>query len=98
MLPPGPSQWILQKIGAPESFSQPEALYRLALKMGMNAFTLTDHNTINGVLEVAHLPGVFISEEVYHLLPGRRLQDPRAGLEHRRGYPPGAAEGAAQHL
>jgi hypothetical protein len=31
--------------------------------------TLTDHNTIEGVLEIAHLPDVFVSEEVTTYFP-----------------------------
>ena len=64
-----PTQWVLQKIGAPESFSRPGDLYRLTRKLGMDAMTLTDHNTIMGCLEIAHLPGVFISEEVTTYFP-----------------------------
>ncbi|MBU2551248.1 MAG: glycosyltransferase [Proteobacteria bacterium] len=64
-----PSQWVLQKIGCPESFTEPEALYRFTRKMGMTAMTLTDHNTINGCLEIAQLPAVFISEEVTTYFP-----------------------------
>ncbi|MFH1136240.1 MAG: glycosyltransferase [Pseudomonadota bacterium] len=64
-----PSQWILQKIGCPESFSEPEKLNRLRLRQGMNAFTLTDHNTINGALEIAHIDNAFISEEVTTYFP-----------------------------
>ena len=64
-----PSQWVLQKIACPESFSEPEALMRLMQRQGMSIFTLTDHNTIGGCLEIAHLPGVFISEEVTTYFP-----------------------------
>ncbi|KIX11799.1 glycosyltransferase [Dethiosulfatarculus sandiegensis] len=64
-----PTQWILQKIGAPESFSRPRDLYRLTKKLGMDAMTLCDHNTIEGCLEIAHLPSVFISEEVTSYFP-----------------------------
>ena len=64
-----PTQWVLQKIGAPESFSQPKDQYRYTRQLGMHAMTLTDHNTIDGVLEITHLPGVFISEEVTSYFP-----------------------------
>jgi glycosyltransferase involved in cell wall biosynthesis len=64
-----PSQWVLQKICCPESFSEPAALMRQMQRQGMSAFTLTDHNTIGGCLEIAHLPGVFISEEVTTYFP-----------------------------
>ena len=64
-----PTQWVLQKIGAPESFSQPDKQYRYTRQLGMNAMTLTDHNTIDGVAEIEHLPGVFLSEEVTTYFP-----------------------------
>ena len=64
-----PSQWVLQKIGCPESFTDPFRLREIALKKGMNRITLTDHNTINGVLEIAHMPDVFMSEEVTTYFP-----------------------------
>ncbi|MFZ5585310.1 MAG: glycosyltransferase [Thermodesulfobacteriota bacterium] len=64
-----PSQWVLQKIGCPESFSDPLDLHRLALKKGLTSLTLTDHNTIDGCLEIAHLPHAFISEEVTSYFP-----------------------------
>ena len=64
-----PSQWVLQKIGCPESFTDPFMLREIALKKGMSMVTLTDHNTIEGVLEIAHLPDVFISEEITTYFP-----------------------------
>lgn len=64
-----PSQWVLQKIGCPESFSPPEMLRRLTARLGMDGFTITDHNTIDGCLEIAHMPGTFISEEVTTYFP-----------------------------
>lgn len=64
-----PSQWILQKLGCPESFTQPIDVYRIARKKGMDLVTITDHNTIDGVAEIAHLPGVFVSEEVTTYFP-----------------------------
>ncbi len=64
-----PSQWILQKLGCPESFTQPKEVYRIARSKGMDLVTITDHNTIDGVLEIAHLPGVFISEEITTYFP-----------------------------
>ncbi|SHE95585.1 Glycosyltransferase involved in cell wall bisynthesis [Desulfacinum infernum DSM 9756] len=64
-----PSQWILQKIGCPESFTEPAEVYRIAKAHGMDLVTLTDHNTIRGALEIAHLPDVFISEEITTYFP-----------------------------
>lgn len=64
-----PSQWFLQKIGCPESFTEPLHLYQIARRRGMTLVTITDHNTIDGALEIAHLPGTFISEEVTTYFP-----------------------------
>ncbi|WP_211334818.1 PHP domain-containing protein [Desulfosoma caldarium] len=35
----------------------------------MDLVTVTDHNTIQGALEIAHLPDVFISEEITTYFP-----------------------------
>ncbi|WP_319405105.1 glycosyltransferase [uncultured Desulfosarcina sp.] len=64
-----PSQWILKKIDCPESFTEPLRLYEIAKKQGMTHVTITDHNSIGGALEIAHLPGTFISEEVTSYFP-----------------------------
>jgi glycosyltransferase involved in cell wall biosynthesis len=64
-----PSQWVLQKIGCPESFTEPLQIYRIARDRGMSLVTITDHNTIEGALEIAHLPGTFISEEITSYFP-----------------------------
>lgn len=64
-----PSEWVLQKIGCPESFTEPGELYNIAKKRGMDLVTVTDHNTISGSLEIAHLPDTFISEEVTTYFP-----------------------------
>ncbi|QGY39234.1 glycosyltransferase [Pseudodesulfovibrio cashew] len=69
-----PSQWILQKIGCPESFTEPSALYAVAKSRGMDLVTITDHNTVRGALEIAHLPGTFISEEITTYFPEDRCK------------------------
>ena len=69
-----PSQWVLQKLGCPESFTTPHALYRLARKAGMDMVTITDHNTISGALEIAHLPDAFVSVEITTYFPEDRCK------------------------
>ena len=69
-----PSQWVLQKLGCPESYSDPLMLAQKTREMGMNGLTLTDHNMIEGCLEIAHLPGTFISEEVTTYFPEDRCK------------------------
>ncbi len=64
-----PSQWVLQKLGCPECFTEPVEVYRIARQKGMDLVTITDHNSISGSAEIAHLPGAFISEEVTTYFP-----------------------------
>ena len=64
-----PSQWVLQKIGCPESFTDPLRLRDIAMERGMSLVTITDHNTIDGALEIAHLPNAFVSEEITTYFP-----------------------------
>ena len=64
-----PSQWILQKIDCPESFTSQRKLYDIAKSRGMDLVTITDHNNIDGCLEIAHLPDTFISEEITAYFP-----------------------------
>jgi len=64
-----PSEWILKKLGCAESYTRTADLYRIAKQRGMQAVTITDHNTIDGALEIAHLPDVFVSCEVTTYFP-----------------------------
>jgi len=64
-----PSQWVLQKLGCHECYTEPAELYHIAKKRGMAQVTITDHNTINGCLEIADLSDTFISEEVTAYFP-----------------------------
>jgi glycosyltransferase involved in cell wall biosynthesis len=64
-----PSEWFLRRIGTPESFVEPQEVYRNARQMGMDFVTISDHNCIRGALEIAHLPGTFISNEVTTYFP-----------------------------
>ncbi len=51
-----PSEWFLRRIGAPECFVEPLAVYDRARDRGMVFVTITDHNCICGALEIAHQP------------------------------------------
>jgi hypothetical protein len=44
------SEQFLRKIGAAESFTEPEYIYRTAKERGMDFVTVTDHNRIDGAL------------------------------------------------
>jgi glycosyltransferase involved in cell wall biosynthesis len=63
------SEWLLRKIGCAESYTDPRDLYALARERGMNLVTITDHNSISGCLEIAHLEGTFVSEEITAYFP-----------------------------
>ncbi|MBN2792928.1 MAG: glycosyltransferase [Desulfuromonadales bacterium] len=47
-----PSEWFLQRLGASESYTEPETIYQLARKRGMDFVTVTDHNRIKASLEL----------------------------------------------
>ncbi|HVC93983.1 MAG TPA: glycosyltransferase [Pirellulales bacterium] len=64
-----PSEWILRRIGAPESFVEPLDIYATARERGMRFVTVSDHNRIDGALDIAHLPGTFISSEITTYFP-----------------------------
>jgi glycosyltransferase involved in cell wall biosynthesis len=58
-----PSEWYLDRIGAPESFTEPLEIYRLAKARGMDYVTVSDHDSLAGALEIAHLPCTFLASE-----------------------------------
>lgn len=64
-----PSEWVLRRIGAPECFVEPRDIYDRAIAAGMDFVTISDHNKIDGALEIAHLPNTFISNEVTTYFP-----------------------------
>jgi glycosyltransferase involved in cell wall biosynthesis len=64
-----PSEWFLRRIGAPESFVEPLEIYKACKDRGMDYVTITDHNSIRGALEIAHLPGTFLSAEITTYFP-----------------------------
>jgi len=47
-----------------DSYNRPEEVYRIAKERGMDFVTITDHDTIDGVLAIADRPDVFVSEEL----------------------------------
>jgi glycosyltransferase involved in cell wall biosynthesis len=64
-----PSEWILRAIDCAESYTEPLDLYRIAVRRGMDLVTITDHDTLAGSLEIAHLEKTFISEEISTSFP-----------------------------
>ncbi len=59
----------LRRLGMPQSYSEPEDLYRKLTAAGMNFKTITDHNRLDGGKAIAHYPDVFLSEEVTTYFP-----------------------------
>jgi glycosyltransferase involved in cell wall biosynthesis/predicted metal-dependent phosphoesterase TrpH len=55
---------VQRAAGLPECATPPEEVYELARRRGMTFVTITDHDTIDGVLEIADRPDVFVSEEL----------------------------------
>lgn len=55
---------VQRALGLPECATPPEEVYALAKRRGMDFVTITDHDTIAGVLQVADRPDVFVSEEL----------------------------------
>jgi glycosyltransferase involved in cell wall biosynthesis len=68
------ADWLFRRFNFPDSYSDPKALYALLRQRGMDFVTLTDHNRIDGCLEIAALPGVFVSEEVTAYFPEDRCK------------------------
>jgi glycosyltransferase involved in cell wall biosynthesis/predicted metal-dependent phosphoesterase TrpH len=55
---------VQRAVGLPECATPPQEVYELAKRRGMDLVTITDHDTIAGVLQIADRPDVFISEEL----------------------------------
>src|SRR5881398_2845910 len=65
-------EWLFRRFDFPDSYSDPKELHRQLLERGMNYVTITDHDTIDGCLQIIDLPHTFISEQVTTYFP----QDP----------------------
>jgi glycosyltransferase involved in cell wall biosynthesis/predicted metal-dependent phosphoesterase TrpH len=63
---------VQRAAGLPECATPPEEVYALAKRRGMDFVTITDHDTIDGVLEIGDRPDVFISEELTASFRGER--------------------------
>src|SRR5438445_10071879 len=65
-------EWLFRRFDFPDSYSDPRELHRQLIERGMGFVTITDHDTIDGCLEIRDLPNTFISEQVTTYFP----QDP----------------------
>src|SRR5688572_12283915 len=64
--------WPLSPI-VRECYNTPERAYRLAKSRGMDLVAITDHDSIDGALTLAHLPDVLVGCEVSASFPGSRV-------------------------
>src|SRR5580765_1138881 len=62
-------EWLFRRFDFPDSYSDPKHLHEQLRKCGMDYVTITDHDSIDGCLEIAHLPRTFISEQVTTYFP-----------------------------
>jgi glycosyltransferase involved in cell wall biosynthesis/predicted metal-dependent phosphoesterase TrpH len=84
---------VQRSLGLPECATPPKEVYELAKRRGMDFVTITDHDTIDGCLEIADRDDVFISEELtawfwgepqaVHLLCFGITRDDHARLQER---------------
>jgi len=65
--------WLATELGLRQSYTEPSAVYRLAKARGMTHVTLTDHDTIEGALRLAHHDDFIIGEEVAAFFPSEAL-------------------------
>jgi len=68
------AEWVARRLGFPDSFSQPQEIYTRLKERGMDFVTITDHNRIDGCLEIADRAGTFISEQVTAYFPVTRCR------------------------
>jgi len=70
---------------ARDSYSEPEQIYETARRRGMDLVVITDHDSIEGGLEIAHRPGVLLGEELSCRFPsGRSYHLGVLGLDERQ--------------
>jgi len=82
-----PSEWFLQRLGAGESYTDPDYIYRELKACGMDFVTITDHNRIGGVVQLRekHPQDVFMGVEstVYFPEDGCKVHILVYGFEER---------------
>ncbi len=84
---------VQRSLGLPECATPPQEVYALAKRRGMDFVTITDHDTIDGCLELADRPECFISEE----LTARFAGEPQAVHVLCYGITPGDHEWLQAH-
>jgi glycosyltransferase involved in cell wall biosynthesis/predicted metal-dependent phosphoesterase TrpH len=61
--------YALRRARLGESYTQPERVYDVCKARGMTFVTISDHNTVEGALRIAHQPDAFLSVEVTTRFP-----------------------------
>ncbi len=84
---------VQRSLGLPECATPPQEVYELARRRGMDFVTITDHDTIDGCLELADRPDCFLSEE----LTARFAGEPQAVHVLCYGITPGDHEWLQAH-
>ncbi len=84
---------VQRSLGLPECATPPQEVYELAKRRGMDFVTITDHDTIDGCLELADRPDCFVSEE----LTARFAGEPQAVHVLTYGITPGDHEWLQAH-
>lgn len=66
-----PENWLIKRLGAMECYTEPETVYTLAKQNGMDLVTITDHDTMDGVLRLRekHPEDVFTGVETTAYFP-----------------------------
>ena len=62
-------EWLFRRFDFPDSYSDPRELYGKLRERGMDFVTITDHDTIDGSLQISDLTQTFISEEITTYFP-----------------------------
>jgi glycosyltransferase involved in cell wall biosynthesis len=62
-------EWLFRRFDFPDSYSDPKQLYEKLLERGMDYVTITDHDSIEGCLQIIDRPRAFISEQVTTYFP-----------------------------
>ena len=61
--------YALRRARLGESYTRPERVYRVCKARGMSLVTISDHNTVEGALRIAHEADAFVSVEVTTRFP-----------------------------
>jgi len=61
--------WPLNALGVRESYTRPREVLASAQRRGMDFVTITDHDSIEGALQVANEPNVIVGEEISAFFP-----------------------------